>query len=76
MTTVRLPGWSEPVIRAAEWLRDHHGIPDYESIDQEFAEYFRCRVVKGLPGWPEHTNSPVYAEFDEAEAAMFLLRWS
>lgn len=75
VATVRLPGWSDPVIRAAEWLRAHHSIPDYESLEREFACYFRCRVVTN-DGWNRVDHCAVFVEFDEAEAAMFLLRWS
>lgn len=75
MKTVRLPGWSDPAIRAADWLRDHLDIPNYESLESEFAEYFHCRVVKN-DEWNCVDDCAVFLEFDEAEAAMFLLRWS
>jgi hypothetical protein len=74
MTTVRLPAQSQPVLRATVWLREHLARPDYESIDDDFAEYFGCRVVRGLPGSPEHTNT-TYVDFDAKAATMFLLRW-
>lgn len=74
MTAVRLPAQSQPVLRATVWLREHLARPDYESIDDDFAEYFGCRVVQGLPE-RSHTNM-TYVEFNEAAATMFLLRWS
>jgi hypothetical protein len=76
MTAVRLPAQSQPVLRATVWLREHLARPDYESIDDDFAEYFGCRVVREpLGGW-DSTCLDVYAEFDEPAATMFLLRWS
>ncbi len=74
MTTVRLPAQSQPVLRATIWLREHLARPDYESIDDDFAEYFGCRVVRGLSERP-HTNM-TYVDFDAKAATMFLLRWS
>jgi hypothetical protein len=74
MTAVRLPAQSQPVLRATVWLRAHLARPDYESIDDDFAEYFGCRVTRGLSERP-HTNM-TYVEFDKAAAIMFLLRWS
>lgn len=76
MNTVRLPGWSDPVTRAAKWLRDHLSIPDYESLDREFSEYFRCRLVKN-DQWNGYDDCAIFVEFDsEPEATVFLLRWS
>lgn len=75
MNTVRLPGWSNPVHRAADWLRDHHNIPDYQSLEKEFAEYFNCRIIRN-DEWNQVDNRAVFVEFDEAGAAMFLLRWA
>jgi hypothetical protein len=75
MTAVRLPAQSQPVLRATVWLREHLARPDYESIDDDFAEYFRCRVVRGLSGSPEHTNT-TYVEFDPKTVTLFLLKWS
>jgi hypothetical protein len=76
-STVRLPAQSQPVLRAAIWLREHLARPDYESIDDDFAEYFGCRVVREpLGGW-DYACLDVYAEFDnESAATMFVLKWS
>ena len=76
MTRVRLSGWEEPVISAARWLREHKNIPEYEIIEDAFAEYFNCSIIRVYD--PEYTDSiyQVYAEFDEEEAALFILRWS
>ena len=75
-STVRLPGWSDSVIRAAEWLRKHQNIPDYETLEREFAEYFRCRVVTN-DGWNRVDHCAVFVEFDsESAVTMFVLKWS
>jgi hypothetical protein len=75
MTAVRLPAQSQPVLRATIWLREHLARPDYESIDDDFAEYFGCRVVRGLPDSRDHTRI-TYVDFDAKAATLFLLRWS
>lgn len=74
MTTVRLTAQEGPVLNAAEWLRQHLAIPDYNSADTEFEQYFGCRVVRAPPD--DFVFGEVYAEFDEQTAALFLLRWS
>lgn len=74
MRKVRLPGWEKPVLNAVQWLRQQENIPDYESVEQRFCEYFGCEVEH------EPTDSihitRVYAVFTEKEATAFLLRWS
>lgn len=68
MKKVKIPGWEKPAINAARWLRQHRNIPEYEVLEDAFAEYFNCRIIR--------EPLEVYAEFDEADATMFLLRWS
>lgn len=74
MNKVRLPAWNGPVLKAAIWLRRHMNIPHYQSIDREFAEYFGCRMIKDCDG--DYRRPTIYAEFDEAGATLFALRWS
>jgi hypothetical protein len=77
MTTelVYLIPWSPPVTRAAEWLRQHLGKSEWESVDTEFAEYFHCELIK-KPGSEQLPRSLQYVAFEPAEATAFLLRWS
>ena len=73
MNKVRLPGWSQPVLNAVQWLREQENIPEWEDIEPRFCEYFDCEIEKvGTLGRSER----VYAVFDEPAAAVFLLRWS
>lgn len=75
MNRVRLPGWEGPVLNATIWLRQHLGIPNYETLEPVFAKYFNCAVIREFD--PTNYNIfKVYAEFDEKAAAMFILRWS
>lgn len=79
MNRVRLPGWSGPVLKAAIWLRKHKNIPDYESVEQAFAEYFNCNIIRIREADPDYLSKGiayVYAEFDARDATMFILRWS
>lgn len=68
MKTVKIPGWSTPAINAARWLRQQRNIPEYEIIEDVFSEYFNCRIIVDSDG-------KTYAEFDEKEALLFMLRW-
>jgi hypothetical protein len=73
---VKIPGWEKPAVNAARWLRQHKNIPEYEVLEDAFAEYFNCRIIREpLDGW-DYACVEVYAEFDEDEATMFLLRWA
>jgi len=72
---VCLPVDRGPVLKAATWLRQHLDIPDYETMESEFEEYFRCRVVRE----PAHdfVYGRIYAVFDsEQDASWFIMKWS
>ena len=74
MKTVRLTAQDGPVLNAAVWLREHLSVPDYEIIEPQFERYFGCRVVREPPD--DRVYGRVYAEFDEQDATLFVLRWS
>ena len=72
---VCLPAHKGPVLNAAQWLRQHLDIPDYETVESQFEEYFRCRVVREPPH--DLVYGRIFAVFDcEQDATMFVLRWS
>ena len=74
MKTVRLTAQEGSVLNAAVWLREHLAVPDYDSVDTEFEQYFGCRVVREPPD--DRVYGKIYVEFDEQSAALFVLRWS
>jgi len=67
-----ISGASSCVFKSASWLRKRTSIPHGERLDDEFAQYFNCRVVRN--------NVDVFGfhvEFDnDVEATMFRLKWS
>ena len=64
-----------PVLNAAVWLREHLDIPDYETMESQFEEYFNCKVVREPPH--DLVYGRVYAVFDsEQDAAWFIMKWS
>lgn len=67
---ITISGNSSCIFKAASWLRKQSSVPPSERLDDEFAKYFNCRVVRNsLLGF--------HIEFDnDAEATMFSLRWS
>jgi hypothetical protein len=68
MITIR--GNSRCIFKAASWLRKRSSTPPGERLDDEFAQYFNCRVVR-------NSLLDFHIEFDnDAEATMFSLRWS
>ena len=72
---VCLPADRGPVLNAAVWLRQHLDIPDYETMEDAFGKYFKCKVIRE----PSHdlVHGRVYAVFDsEQDASWFILRWS
>ena len=72
---VCLPADRGPVLNAAVWLRQHLDIHDYETMEPQFEEYFRCRVVREPPH--DFVYGRVYAVFDcEQDASCFILKWS
>ena len=72
---VCLPAHKGPVLNAAQWLRQHLDIPDYETVESQFEEYFRCRVVREPPH--DLVYGRIFAVFEhEQDATMFILRWS
>lgn len=69
-----LPGWTGPVLNAATWLREQKSIPSYQSIEDEFKDYFRCDIYTEYPkDGPVHRT---YAVFEEKDAILFILKWS
>lgn len=74
---VYIPGWGDAVVNAVRWLRDHKNIPEYQTVDEEFAAYFGCKVVAEMMD-PPYDNYParVYAVFTKQDAVAFLLRWA
>ncbi len=63
-----------PVYKAAVWLRKHLDIPDYETMDSQFEEYFNCKVVRIPPH--DLVYGQIFAVFDsEKDAMLFILRW-
>ena len=72
---VRLSADRGPVYKAAVWLRKHLDIPDYETMELQFEEYFACKVVREPPH--DLVYGRVYAVFDsEQDAAWFIMKWS
>ena len=72
---VCLPADQGPVLNAAQWLRQHLDIPDYETMESQFEEYFNCKVVREPPH--DLVYGRVYAVFDsEQDAAWFIMKWS
>ena len=72
---VCLPAHKGPVLNAAQWLRQHLDIPDYETMESQFEEYFNCKVVRIPPH--DLVYGRIFAVFDcEQDATMFVLRWS
>lgn len=64
-----------PVMNAAVWLRQHLDIPEYETMEKHFEEYFGCRVVREPPH--DLVYGKIFAVFDcEKDANWFILRWS
>ena len=73
--SVCLPADQGPVLNAAQWLRQHLNIPDYETMESQFEEYFNCKVVREPPH--DLVYGRVYAVFDsEQYANWFILRWA
>ena len=73
--SVCLPADQGPVLNAAQWLRQHLDIPDYETMDPQFEEYFNCKVVREPPH--DLVHGKIYAVFDsEQDAAWFIMKWS
>jgi len=63
-------GISPCIYKAAGWLRKRASTPPGERLDDEFAQYFNCRVVR-------NDVLSFHIEFDDdAAATMFKLRWS
>jgi hypothetical protein len=72
---VCLPADWGPVQKAAVWLREHLDIPDYETIESQFEEYFNCKVIRDPPH--DVVYGKIYAVFEcEQDANWFILRWS
>jgi len=72
---VCLPAHKGPVLNAAIWLRQHLDIPEYETMERQFEEYFRCRVVREPPH--DLVYGKIFAVFDcDRDANWFILRWS
>lgn len=72
---VCLPANTGPVLNAAQWLRQHLNIPEYETMESQFEEYFNCKVVREPPH--DLVYGRVYAVFEHGEdVTMFILRWS
>lgn len=64
-----------PVYNAATWLREHLDIPDYETMESQFEEYFNCKVVREPPH--DLVHGRIYAVFDsEQDTSWFILKWS
>ena len=64
-----------PVYKAAVWLRKHLDIPDYETMESQFEEYFNCKVVREPPH--DLVHGRICAVFDsEQDAAWFIMKWS
>jgi hypothetical protein len=77
MSKVKLPGWEGPVLNAASWLREHHNIPEYLSIEECFCQHFGCEIEKVMMDEPyQEFTSETYVVFDEKAAALFMLKWS
>ena len=73
--SVCLPAYRGTVLNAAQWLRQHLDIPDYETMESQFEEYFNCKVVREPPH--DLVYGRVYAVFDsEQDAAWFIMKWS
>ena len=72
---VCLPADRGPVLNAAQWLRQHLDIPDYETMEPQFEEYFNCKVVRIPPH--DLVYGQIFAVFDsEQDASWFILKWS
>jgi len=65
-----------PAVRnAASWLRTHLNIHPQESIGESFNTYFNCEVEYGVTSdLFHHTVSVMF--YNEADAMMFILKWS
>ena len=72
--TVRLAADIGPVENAAQWLREHLAVSDYEIIEPQFEQHFGCRVVRDPAD--DFVYGRIYVEFDEQAAVEFILRWS
>ena len=73
--SVCLPADQGAVLNAAQWLRQHLDIPEYETMEKHFAEYFGCKVVREPPH--DLVYGRIFAVFEhEQDATMFILRWS
>ena len=73
--SVCLPANRGAVLNAAVWLRKHLDIPDYETMDSQFEEYFNCKVVRIPPH--DLVYGQIFAVFDsEKDASWFILKWS
>jgi hypothetical protein len=67
---ITISGNSRCIFKAAGWLRKRSSTPPSWRLDDEFAKYFNCRVVR-------NDNISFHIEFDtDAEATMFRLKWS
>lgn len=72
---VCLPADRGAVLNAAVWLRRHLDIPEYETMERQFEEYFNCKVVREPPH--DLVYGKIFAVFDcERDANWFILRWS
>jgi hypothetical protein len=67
---IAINGNASCIFKAASWLRKRSTVPHCEVLDDEFAQYFNCRVVR-IDGLSFHI------EFDnDTEATMFRLKWA
>lgn len=72
---VRLPGWEYPAVNAAQWLREHLSIPEYEMLEKQFCDYFNCKLHKEYD--QDYPIPKTYIEFfNEKDAIMIALRWA
>lgn len=74
MKTVRIAAHEGSVENAAQWLRHHLAVSDYEIIEPQFEQHFGCRVVRDP--FDDFVYGRIYVEFDEQAAVEFILRWS
>ena len=63
------------VQNASSWLRSHLGISPQSSISTHFNVYFNCEIEYGVSNDLFHHTVSIMFD-DEAEAMMFILKWS
>lgn len=69
-----ISGWATSAINAATWLRKELKIPAYNSMRDEFEQYFNCKIVDTDILDNSWAGTEIHFENDD-DALLFLLRW-